>query len=382
MPAEQFANNAQTTLNGAINNFTTSVVVNSVTGFPTTGQFRILIDSEILLVTSVNAGTNTFTVQLRGLSGTPDATLPAAHTNGATITQVLTAGAILNLPPFGASGPGHAVGYVPDPGSTTGTTRFLREDGTWVAPAVVPTGTILAYGGYSAPSGYLLCDGSPYLQSTYPALFSALSLSITGTVINGTNTITSVSPTASSDWIGATVIGNGIPNGTTITAIVTGPALQLSNNATATATGESLTLVPYGAADSTHFYVPDLRGRVPVGADPSQVNTPHLSGIPPENILYVGVSGGADVHSLVSNEMPTHNHTINDSGHTHSLPSACATLGSGTTGWSAVGATNYISAFSTTSGNSVTSITINNAGGGGAHNNMQPWQGVNYIIKT
>ena len=278
MPAEQFANNAQTTLNGAINNSTTSVVVNSVTGFPTTGQFRILIDSEILLVTSVNAGTNTFTVQLRGLSGTPDATSPAAHTNGATITQVLTAGAILNLPPFAQSGPGHAVGYVPDPGSTTGTTRFLREDGTWVSPAVVPTGTILAYGGYSAPSGYLLCDGSPYLQSTYPALFSALSLSITGTVINGTNTITSVSPTASSDSIGATVIGNGIPNGTTITAIVTGPALQLSNNATATATGESLTLVPYGTADSTHFYVPDLRGRVPVGADPSQVNTPHLWG--------------------------------------------------------------------------------------------------------
>lgn len=34
---------------------------------------------------------------------------------------------------FIASGPSHASGLVPDPGSTAGTTRFLREDATWVA---------------------------------------------------------------------------------------------------------------------------------------------------------------------------------------------------------------------------------------------------------
>ena len=35
---------------------------------------------------------------------------------------------------FGASGSGHSAGIVPDPGSTAGTARFLREDATWVAP--------------------------------------------------------------------------------------------------------------------------------------------------------------------------------------------------------------------------------------------------------
>jgi hypothetical protein len=35
---------------------------------------------------------------------------------------------------FIGSGAAHAIGYVPDPGSSAGTTRFLREDGTWVAP--------------------------------------------------------------------------------------------------------------------------------------------------------------------------------------------------------------------------------------------------------
>jgi hypothetical protein len=32
---------------------------------------------------------------------------------------------------FGASGPDHSTGIVPDPGSTAGTSRFLREDATW-----------------------------------------------------------------------------------------------------------------------------------------------------------------------------------------------------------------------------------------------------------
>ncbi len=36
--------------------------------------------------------------------------------------------------PFGASGVGHAAGFVPDPGATAGSTRFLREDGGWQVP--------------------------------------------------------------------------------------------------------------------------------------------------------------------------------------------------------------------------------------------------------
>lgn len=38
---------------------------------------------------------------------------------------------------FGASGASHAVGAVPDPGSSAGTTHFLREDATW---ATIPPG--------------------------------------------------------------------------------------------------------------------------------------------------------------------------------------------------------------------------------------------------
>lgn len=49
-------------------------------------------------------------------------------------------------PTFGASGASHAVGYVPDPGSSAGTTRFLREDATWVATASGVSESVLTSG--------------------------------------------------------------------------------------------------------------------------------------------------------------------------------------------------------------------------------------------
>lgn len=90
MPTEQFSNNAVSTLNGAITGVATTLVVTSATPYPVAPQFRILIDTEIMLVTGV-AGT-TFTVT-RGAEGTA----PSAHGNGASVRHVLTAGALEQL---------------------------------------------------------------------------------------------------------------------------------------------------------------------------------------------------------------------------------------------------------------------------------------------
>lgn len=87
MVTEQFANNPSSTLTGAITAGSTSLTVASAAAFSTGGNFRVLIDSEILKVTGV-AG-STFTVE-RGA----EATSAAAHSAGATVTQVLTAGAL------------------------------------------------------------------------------------------------------------------------------------------------------------------------------------------------------------------------------------------------------------------------------------------------
>lgn len=88
---EQFANNAATTLSAAIESTDgTSISVTSAAGFPESGNFRILVDDEIMLVTAVDG--TTWTV-MRGAESTTGAT----HSSGAAVTHVLTAGAIGTL---------------------------------------------------------------------------------------------------------------------------------------------------------------------------------------------------------------------------------------------------------------------------------------------
>jgi hypothetical protein len=64
-------------------------------------------------------------------------TLNATTINGAVSGASINSGTIsaAYLPLFRPSGTAHASGIVPDPGATAGSTRFLREDGTWVAPS-------------------------------------------------------------------------------------------------------------------------------------------------------------------------------------------------------------------------------------------------------
>ncbi len=84
---EKYTNDATTTLASGINNSVTSLSVSSATGFPTSGNFRIKIGSEIILVTAVSG--TTFTVT-RG----QESTTGASHSGGDPVTHVLTAGAL------------------------------------------------------------------------------------------------------------------------------------------------------------------------------------------------------------------------------------------------------------------------------------------------
>lgn len=70
-------------MTSAIDNSQTTLVVASASAFPTTGNFRIIIESEILKVTSVSS--NTFTVT-RGQEGTT----AASHSSGMNVTAILT----------------------------------------------------------------------------------------------------------------------------------------------------------------------------------------------------------------------------------------------------------------------------------------------------
>jgi lysophospholipase L1-like esterase len=92
-----------------------------------------------------NPASSTLNFQLRGTSYqfTPTA-LTAGTINVTTINATTVHGAVTgsfsgsitpaSLPVFVGSGSGHQPGGVPDPGATAGSTRFLREDGTWISP--------------------------------------------------------------------------------------------------------------------------------------------------------------------------------------------------------------------------------------------------------
>lgn len=98
---EQLSNGAVSVITAAMTNVQTTLTVASTTGFPTDGNFRVLVDSELMLVTAVSG--STFTV-VRGI----ESTSAVSHEAGVAILQIFTAAALErvmldNIPLFGAT---------------------------------------------------------------------------------------------------------------------------------------------------------------------------------------------------------------------------------------------------------------------------------------
>ena len=229
-------------------------------------------------------------------------------------------------------------------------------------------GAISDYAGINLPAGYLWANGQAVSRSTYVRLFSALTVSVTGTTTSGSNSVSAVSQDLTAlpvSVVGMPVSGPGIPASTTISG-VTSTTLTLSNNATASASGVAIVVAPHGVGDgSTTFNVPDARGRVSAGRDDmggvaagrlsaSGVGTSGLDG------TKLGAAGGTDRHQLTAAQMPSHTHQYNSYN-------ASAAASSGST---------------VTVANSSTSPNTTSAGSDQAHPNVQPTLVLNKIIKT
>ena len=138
----------------------------------------------------------------------------------------------------------------------------------------------------------------------------------------------------------------------------------------------------YGGDGRNTFGLPDLRGRVAVHAGQG----PGLTAYP------LGVKRGSETVPLNANQLPAHSHTISQEpelsiqGTTQNgnVPAPTPTarlsgakLSSGQdVNLYRAGAGNVDMGGLTVSGN----VAVNSTGGGQPHNNMQPFQVMNYII--
>ncbi len=74
-------------------------------------------------------------------------TVWAGPSSGSATTPAFRTIVPADIPVFGASGPGHTSGAVPDPGVSPGTGRYLREDSSWGVPPGTGSGSSSGTGG-------------------------------------------------------------------------------------------------------------------------------------------------------------------------------------------------------------------------------------------
>lgn len=123
----------------------------------------------------------------------------------------------------------------------------------------------------------------------------------------------------------------------------------------------------FGVGDgSTTFNLPDPRGRVSVSVGTGASLTSRA----------LGASGGTETHTLTSAQMPVHTH-LDATGHEHPVlggENYVYSGGAGAAGLTIAAGGNLLP---TTGG---TTIALNSAGSGAAHNIMQPWLAIGSLF--
>lgn len=121
----------------------------------------------------------------------------------------------------------------------------------------------------------------------------------------------------------------------------------------------------YGGDGKTTFGLPNLMGRAPLGVGAG-------AGLTPRN---QGAQIGSQTVTLLTNQMPAHNHTVGAFDGTGPESAANGNI------WAKTPGRNPPPAYSNSAPNTTMNpMAIGVAGGSQPHNNMQPFLALNFII--
>lgn len=249
-------------------------------------------------------------------------------------------------------------------------------------------GTVIPIAAFSAPVNYVLAYGQAISRTTYSDALTALTISSTASCVSTSTTVSGLASTAQMR-VGAPIEGSCLTPGTTIATIAGSTSVTVSIAAVST-TSTTIRVFPWGDGDgSTTFNVPDLRGRVLPGDD-------SMGGTAANRLTALsmgtsaaspGVSGGAQVQTLITGNLPPYT-----PGGTNSVPTTTVTVtgnqqvlnnSAGATWQSGANGGNNATAIAATA--TTTAPTFSGTAQGGtsaAFAIVQPSLTINYAIKV
>jgi microcystin-dependent protein len=233
-------------------------------------------------------------------------------------------------------------------GASTAYWNWMNQPGT-------ATGVIAEGGGYTAPTGWGLCDGGTDTRADQAGLFAYLTATKNGTTSNGSPIITAIGTTAGLG-AGHFVEGAGIPAGSKILTVDGLTQVTIDHNCSASAT-VAIIFSPWGLGDgSTTFNRPTMINKVSYGGGGTRA---------------VGTTGGAEAITLTALQSGIRAHT--HTGSVSALPWTAARSSPGGGGGSVYA-----------TGSTTPTVTINAVTAAAAqdpHDNMMPFVVVPKIIK-